>query len=564
MHQLLTALLRFLLRHALQFALFIVILLAGRLLLAEWRAYSAGSEAVAALRLAADGADQHGAGLAAAATARINALQKTSQTAIATRLQQVQAQLTALRARQQASLFTLPLPDTHTLALHAQEEAARRVEIEVLAQEARYLSALQAAVKGEDARHTLARLHAEHVSAYAALQHNLAQRWQLEAQHPVAAHLPGSDAYAQLSQLEAEGQRLRAINLQAYRAWLAQRARTNNAARPAPFAIDNAALAGALAPVQAAIATSEAQLARNWIARWRAPVLEVVPTAALLVLSAIFLPVAIKAFFYFVLAPLAARLPPLSIARELQAGDASLPLPPQDESRISAVSQALLLQPGQQMLIHPAYLQSSPVSSTKRTQWLLDWRFPFTSLAAGMVALTRLHSDVPASVTISASDDPLLEIAVVHLPAGSALVFQPRGLVGLICDANQPLAISSHWRLGSLHAWLTLQLRFIVFRGPVTLIVRGCRGVRLERAGQGRAISQSATLGFSTDVLYSTMRSETFLPYLRGQQALLNDRFDGDNGVYLYEETPRHGKQPGKVGSWFEGFSDAILKVFGI
>ena len=564
MRQLLTAILRFLLRHALQFALFIVILLAGRLLLAEWRAYSAGSEAVAALRQASSNAGNHGAGLADAATVRVNALQHASQTAIATRLQQVQAQLHQLRARQQPSLFTLPLPDTNTLALHAQDEAARRVEIEVLTQEARYLSALQGAISGEDARHTLARLHAEHVNAYAALQHNLAQRRQLEAQHPVAAHLPGSDAYAQLAQLEAEGQRWREINLQAYRAWAAQRARTSNAARPAPFAIDNAALAGALAPVQAAITGGEGQLARNWIARWRAPVLDVAPTAALLVLSAILLPVAIKAFFYFVLAPLAARLPPLSIARELQAGDASLPLPPQGASRISAVSQALLLQPGQQMLIHPAYLQSSPVSSTKRTQWLLDWRFPFTSLAAGMVVLTRLHSDVTASVTISASDDPLLEIAIVHLPAGSALIFQPRGLVGLVCDANQPLAISSHWRLGSLHAWLTLQLRFIVFRGPVTLIVRGCRGVRQERAGQGRAISQSATLGFTTDVLYSTMRSETFIPYLRGQQALLNDRFDGDNGVYLYEETPRHGKQPGKVGSWFEGFTDALLKVFGI
>lgn len=564
MRQLLTAILRFLLRHLLQFALFIVILLAGRLLLAEWRAYSAGSEAIAALRQASDSAGSHGAGLADAATARVNALQKTSQTAIAARLAQVQAQLTALRARQQASLFTLPLPDTHTLALHAQEEAARRVEIEVLAQEARYLSALQAAVNGEDARHTLARLHADHVRAYAALQENLRQRRELEAQHPLAAHLPGSDAYAQLSRLEAEGQRWREINLQAYRAWAAQRARTNNAARPAPFAIDGAALAGALAPVQAAIATSEAQLARNWIARWRAPVLDVAPTAALLVLSAMLLPVAIKACFYFLLAPVASRLKPLSIAHELQLSGSALPLPPLGKSRISAVSQALLLQPGQQMLIHPEYLQSSPVSSTKRTQWLLDWRFPFTSLAAGMVALTRLESSEPASVTISASDDPLLEVAVVHLPAGSALVFQPRGLVGLVCDADQPLAISSHWRLGSLHAWLTLQLRFIVFRGPVTLIVRGCRGVRLERAGQGRSISQSATLGFSTDVLYSTMRSETFIPYLRGRQALLNDRFDGDNGVYLYEETPRHGKQPGKVGSWFEGFADAILKVFGI
>ena len=564
MRQLLTAILRFLLRHALQFALFIVILLAGRMLLAEWRAYSAGSEAVGALRLAADGADHHGAGLAAAATARVNALQKASQAAIATRLKEVQAQLTTLRARQQPSLFSLPLPDTTTLALHAQEEATRRVEIEVLAQEARYLTALQAALKGEDARQTLARLHAEHVRAYAALQNNVRQRRQLEAQHPLAAHLPGSDAYAQLSQLEAQGQRLRDINLQAYQAWVAQHARTGDASRPAPFAIDSTALAGALAPVQQAIAAGESQLARNWIARWRAPVLDVAPTAALLVLSAILLPAAIKAFFYFVLAPVAARLPPLSIARELQLAGSTLSLPPHGESRISAVSQALQLQPGQRMLIHPEYLQSSPVSSCKRTQWLLDWRFPFTSLAAGMVALTRLESGEPASVTISASDDPLLEVAVVHLPAGGALVFQPRGLVGLVCEAGQPLAISSHWRLGSLHAWLTLQLRFIVFRGPVTLIVRGCRGVRLERAGLGRSISQSATLGFSTDVLYSTMRSETFIPYLRGQQALLNDRFDGGNGVYLYEETPRHGKQPGKVGSWFEGLTDAILKVFGI
>ncbi|KKO64968.1 hypothetical protein VM94_01673 [Janthinobacterium sp. KBS0711] len=566
MRQLLTAILRFLLRHALQFALFIVILLAGRLLLAEWRAYSAGSEAVAVLRLAADGADSHGAGLAGAATARANALRHSSHTAIATRLEQIQMQLTALRARQQPSLFTLPLPDTTTLTLHAQEEAARRVEIEVLAQEARYLTALQAAISDEDARQTLARLHAEHVRAYAALQHNLRQRRELEAQHPLAARLPGSDAYAQLSQLEAQGQRLRDFNLQAYQAWAAQRARSSatQSARPAPFSIDEQALAGALAPIQKAIAAGENQLARNWIARWRAPVLDVAPTAALLVLSAIFLPAAIKAFFYFVLAPVAARLPPLSIARELQLPGSSLPLPPQGESRISAVSQALQLQPGQRMLIHPEYLQASPVSSTKRTQWLLDWRFPFTSLAAGMVALTRLESGEPASVTLSASDDPLQEVAIVHLPAGSALVFQPRGLVGLICDAGQPLALSSHWRLGSLHAWLTLQLRFIVFRGPVTLIVRGCRGVRLERAGQGRSISQSATLGFSTDVLYSTLRSETFIPYLRGQQALLNDRFDGGNGVYLYEETPRHGKQPGKVGSWFEGFTDAILKVFGI
>ena len=563
MRQLLTTVFRFLLRHALQFVLFVVILLAGRYLLAEWRAFQSTSASVRILREAASAADVHGAMLAQATGARLAALQHASQAAVDSRLLAVQEQWRRLTAEPSPSLFTLPLPDAVQLADRAQQEATRRVEIELLAQEARYLGALQAALRGDDARQLLARRHQEHVRSYAALQANLEQQRRLELAHPLAARLPGTVAHGQLAALQAQEARLRQANLAAYQQYLLQNARTVHADRPAPFAIDNAALAGALAPLRQAIAAGETQLARNWIARWRAPVVEVLPVAALLVLSAILTPLAIKAFFYFVLAPLASRLKPLSIAREVRLDGVDSALPLAGQSRISGVSQALLLAPGDTMLIHPAYLQSSPIGTRKRTQWLLDWSYPFTSLAAGMAALTRITSSEPASVTLSASDDPLMEVAVLYLPEGAALVFQPRGLVGLIFHGSDRPAISSHWRLASLHAWLTLQLRFIVFRGPLTLIVRGTRGVRMEAASQGRSISQAATLGFSTGVLYSTTRSETFVPYLRGQQALLNDRFDGD-GVYLYEETPRHGKQPGKVGSWFEGFTDAVLKVFGI
>ena len=563
MRQLLTTVFRFLLRHALQFVLFVVILLAGRYLLAEWRAFQSASQSIGILREAASAGDIHGATLAQATSARLTALQHAPQAAVDSRLDRVQEQLRRLTAEPSPSLFTLPLPGANALADRAQQEAARRIEIEVLGQEARYLGALQAALRGDDARQLLARRQQEHVRAYAALQANLEQQRRLELAHPLAARLPGNAAHGQLAALQTQEARLRLANLAAYQQYLLQSARTGHATRPAPFAVDRAALAGALAPLRQAIAASETQLARNWIARWRAPVLDVIPVAALLVLSAILTPLAIKAFFYFVLAPLASRLKPLAIARELRLDGVDSSLPLADQSRISGVSQALPLAPGDTMLIHPAYLQSSPIGTRKRTQWLLDWSYPFTSLAAGMAALTRITSTEPASVTLSASDDPLMEVAVLYLPRGAALVFQPRGLAGLIFHGEQKPAISSHWRLASLHAWLTLQLRFIVFRGPVTLIVRGTRGVRMEAASQGRSISQAATLGFSTGVLYSTTRSETFIPYLRGQQALLNDRFDGD-GVYLYEETPRHGKQPGKVGSWFEGFTDAVLKVFGI
>ncbi|MCK7502947.1 MAG: hypothetical protein MZV70_01815 [Desulfobacterales bacterium] len=33
-------------------------------------------------------------------------------------------------------------------------------------------------------------------------------------------------------------------------------------------------------------------------------------------------------------------------------------------------------------------------------------------------------------------------------------------------DMDRPMQITRHWRLGSLSAWLTLQLRYIVFHGP--------------------------------------------------------------------------------------------------
>ena len=127
-----------------------------------------------------------------------------------------------------------------------------------------------------------------------------------------------------------------------------------------------------------------------------------------------------------------------------------------------------------------------------------------------------------------------------------------------------PLAITTHWRLGSLHAWLTLQLRYVAFHGPARLVVKGCRGVRVEKAGEGRRINQAATMGFSANLAYSTTRCDTFAAYLMGEQELFNDSFAGGAGVYVYEEMPHPGARAGLTGRGIEGLSDSILKIFGL
>jgi hypothetical protein len=129
-------------------------------------------------------------------------------------------------------------------------------------------------------------------------------------------------------------------------------------------------------------------------------------------------------------------------------------------------------------------------------------------------------------------------------------------------------AVRSHWRLGTLHAWLTLQLRYLAFEGPATLVVKGCRGVRLEGAGggpgAGRNISQDATLGFSAHARYTTVRAEPFLPYLTGRQPLFHDSFAGPDARFLYEEVPRTARAGRRSNNPFEVLLDAALKAFGI
>lgn len=265
--------------------------------------------------------------------------------------------------------------------------------------------------------------------------------------------------------------------------------------------------------------------------------LEVLPTALLILLGVILMPIAIKAIFYFVLAPLAARLFPVRLRPDC---DGVLTL----ETGASSVSRAVTVDSVHELLVHPEFLQSASVAGEKTTQWLLNWRFALT------------------------------EIGVLNLPAGSAVVMQPHNLVGVIQQRGSPLRITAHWRLTSLHAWLTLQLRYLVLHGPARLIVQGCRGVRVEPATGGRAINQAATIAFSANLPYSTHRCETFAAFLFGQKELLNDIFGSaldaggsqacEVGSFVYSEIPNAERKAGITGRGLEGLTDSVLKVLGV
>jgi len=277
-------------------------------------------------------------------------------------------------------------------------------------------------------------------------------------------------------------------------------------------------------------------------------------------------PVAIKAFWYWIVAPMASRRPPIRLAARPSAPQTAGPPAPDtapSDAKASALSQELTIGDHEELLVHPSFLQSSTDRGRKDTKWLMSWTYPFTSIAAGMVVLTRIRATATESVVVSSTTDPFSEVGVIRLPEGTALVLLPRNLIGMVQAINRPIRIRRRW-LFSLSALITFQFRYLIFEGPGQLIIQGRRGIRIEQAGRGRSIDQRATIGFSPNLNYSPRRSETFGAYLMGMRGLFNDNFSGSPGFYVYEEMPNFGRKSGITGRGLEGLTDGLLKVFGI
>lgn len=270
-----------------------------------------------------------------------------------------------------------------------------------------------------------------------------------------------------------------------------------------------------------------------------------------ILLSAILLPILHKLFAFFVLAPLAARAKPIKLG------------PPGAALTVgqSGMSTEVQLAPATELLLRSG-IQSSSTSVRGSDKVVLDWEMPLTCVAAGLINLQRLRSEHNDHVVVTGTDAEH-RVSAIEIPDGGAVVLQPRALLGIVRPRNQPLTITRPWRIFTLASWLTAQFRYVVFHGPCTLIVQGRNGVQIEDAARSRMINKRLTIGFDAGIAYGAARSSSFLPYLRGEASLFNDRFEGA-GRYIYEQRADSAAKGSIWGRGLKGLGDAILSALGI
>lgn len=561
-------------RQALSYLVIVALLLAGGWLFNEYRRAQAGASE---LQQAGSAVQQQEAAAARAQRGLALAEQPlAAQAAVARRARDLaqQAQVAAEGERDAHRARHWPWAGLYGAEALArgrllEEQAAALRRATRAAQER-----LEAAEALQDSTATLRRLGDEARGKRAEADRLRAQWRRLSAAHPIGQQWPWAPVGAELDRLKIEVERLQQEAAAAQRrqgelAAAAARSREVTDWLQARAALDRAE--AALQQARAQQAALAQALERNAWRRVQSQLQRlftdrsgVFLLALAILLGAIFSRLAVKLLLYYAVAPLASRRPAVRLLGAFEARAFARAVPAATPGRISAESVTVHLGAGEELLVRPDYLQSSSERSGKRTALLLNPALPFTSLLSGMYLLTRVRAPEGDELVLSPAQDAFDELCMIELPAGAAFVCQPRALAGIVQPQAQRVRVTRHWRVGSLHAWLTFQLRFLVFHGPCRLVLKGRRGVRMEAAGGGRLIDQAATIGFDASVPWSNARCETFVPYWLGKDRLFNDRFGGIDGSYVYEERPLDRRGNVLVGRGLEGLSEAVLKVFGI
>ena len=431
------------------------------------------------------------------------------------------------------------------------------LRVDILVQERNYLDRFRVIA---DSQAELERLLKERNRLQAELAKNESDQADLKDKHPFTWFIPLTGAYWDLKLLRDLHEEL-------------SNSLDDNAKKITDIkkTIDGLRRGGPYNPINHAgsdlnafIKEIEEKIKNLWITALLDPARKVLPTALWILFGAILTPLGVKGFFFYVLAPLASRRPPICIYPESQ-GVLMTPLEPVGQGgHVSARALEVKVSSSEELLLHPEFLRSVANGPRKSTKWVLDRQYPLSSLASGLFMLTHVEAGQEHSCTVASIEDPLLEIALIEIPEGTQLVLQPRHVVGVIQSCDLPLRISSHWRLKSVTAWMTLQLRYLTFSGPAKILVKGCQGVRVDASGTGQSLNQASTIGFTANLSYSVRRCDPFIAYVRGKQELFDDNFSGPAGFYISEVTPFVGKKSGIIGKGLEGIVDSLLKVFGL
>ena len=311
---LLITVLRWLLRHLLSLVLIIAVLLLGRVGWVEWQAWQSmraeSARLIDADRIICASLQK----LALEVNSRAAGLQAAALATLEKRITAVDSEIAHKRLERQPFAGLAPIFVGQSIARAQLQSLQIDGAIGLLQQERNWLQGaklrLLATQSAQAQRVELERLRQRHASLYVQWQAVGQERDALEQKHSVTSRVPGTAEYQQIQALNERRAQLLTDNQRADADYRRQLALVNGARALTPLpplALSPSTVNDALQPLRARMDDLRKLERVNLVGKLWRPVQEVLSTALLILLGVILAPIAIKALFYLVLAPLAAR-----------------------------------------------------------------------------------------------------------------------------------------------------------------------------------------------------------------------------------------------------------------
>lgn len=270
------------------------------------------------------------------------------------------------------------------------------------------------------------------------------------------------------------------------------------------------------------------------------------------VLLVLLTPRVLRTVCYFLLMPLVSRVQrPLQLSDQHAHAAATLKISPAERTLPVRLSAGDVLSARSEDV--------RPVQGEKpRSQLLYDWKAPFISYATGLHSLSRITGDEEGTeTTLAVSDDPNAYLMRIDFTNHPGVVMRPTHVVGVM--GSPTLVTRWRWSIQSLATW---QVRYILFAGTGSLIIKGVGDVVATSAGdRATKIEQQLMMGFDSRLTARVNRTEVFWPYLRGTTSLIDDEFAGPYLLFWQKSNTAGPSNPAVKA--FNAVFSAIGKFLG-
>lgn len=275
----------------------------------------------------------------------------------------------------------------------------------------------------------------------------------------------------------------------------------------------------------------------------------------LIVFAIVFVPGLWKAFWFYIVAPIASKAAPIQVGESTASH--LIVSEPKSVQEVELIAGSAVCTRGEWVNPYP----SEDVK--KKTRLLWNWQAPLVSYASGLRELTEWRNTRETTQVLKlCSRDPNLNIVIVKVAFATeaALVVRPSSIVAISGD----LKITTCWKLSSIHSWISGRLRHVIISGQGALYLSGYGNVTAETPQDKQRMSDNLLIAHDPTAPFRTVRTETFWPFLRSKTSLYDLQFE-DQGLVIYQAAARgaaDGKRP--AHERLQGWIDLLLKPLGL